>query len=964
MRNLSAAARDAIFDNLSHGVIAFDQHLNVTAMNKAAQRYLRLASLPIGWHVTAVFPDRPLLYECLATSAVKPASNLTMTIAERHFEAQPLAVDEEDGQRSGYLLFLQDVTERQHAELARAQSDAYYRSLVELIPEGITLIDLFGRITYLSPRIYELLGIPPDVDPIGRNVLHWIHPEDRQRAIARLQQYGRAGVPLPPEEYRLVREDGAIFWGQLSNTPILDTRGQPSGLMVLMHDITRHKLLEANLRQREEEEKFFGARLSKLHQVSMELSRTETLDELCRQTVEKGCTQLGFDRLGIYLNNREQPNILIGSFGIDEEGNLRDERTHGIDLTDKAQVKWRPLIVGVTPLIHFFDDELIDLEERPIGRGEHAAAALWDGQNVIGMMITDNLLHRQPIDAQQRQILVLYAQTVGHLCTLKRAHQEIEEERKVAEAANRAKSLFLASMSHEIRTPMNAVIGMTSLLLDMHLDPEQREFVDVIRHSSDALLTIINDILDFSKIESGKLELEVHEFSLPTCIEEALDLFASQASQKQIELAYQMDAEVPPAIVSDMTRLRQILVNLIGNAIKFTDRGEVVVHVAVDAWNGDPMADPVAGNSLPGNVKLHFFVRDTGIGIPGDRMDRLFRSFSQVDVSTTRKYGGTGLGLVISRRLAEMMGGEIWVESEPGKGSTFHFTIVAEIAAVSLAPAQIAGLLGRRVLIVDDNPTNRFILQEQTRRWKMNPVLAESGVAALAQLDRDASFDLAILDMNMPEMDGLELAKSIRSRPSTQTLPLIMLTSLGDHGRSEELRSVNFAAFMTKPIKQSQLHTILARVIQPQPDTLYRDPNRTRQVDTEFAALHSLRILLAEDNVVNQKVAQKILGRLGYQTDVAANGLEVIAALHRQHYDVVLMDVQMPEMDGIEATHIIRGDFALERQPVIIAMTAAAMPEDRQMCLDVGMDEYVSKPVRLDELADVLYRVWHSIENK
>ncbi len=955
MHNLSKAAHSAIFDNLAQGVIAFDHHLNVTAMNKAAQHYLRVASVPVGRHVSATFPDWPQLSELVATAAEEPVNNVTVTIAERHFEAQILSVIEaDDSQVSSYLLFLQDITDRQLAELARAQSDAYYRSLIELIPEGITLIDLQGRITYLSAHTYELFGIPPEVNPIGRNVLHWIHLEDRPRAIARLQQYARAGVALPPEEYRLVKDDGTIFWGQLSNTPIVDVRGQPSGLMVLMHDITRHKVLEADLRQSEDEQKQFSARLSVLQQVSMELSRAMTLDDLCRQTVERGCAQLGFDRLGIYLNSREHPQILVGAFGIDEEGRLRDERAHRIDLADDAQIKWQPLIAGLTPIIHFLDDELIDLDAQPVGRGEHAAAALWDGQRVIGLMITDNLLRRQPIDAQQRQLLVLYAQAVGHLCTLKQAHQEIEEARKAAEAANSAKSLFLASMSHEIRTPMNAVIGMTSLLLDMQLDPEQREFVEVIRHSSDALLTIINDILDFSKIESGKLELEVHEFSLSTCIEEALDLFAPQASQKQIELAYHMDADVPPNIASDMTRLRQILVNLVGNAIKFTEHGEVVVHVTTA---------PAVDEPLQGSVRLHFAVHDTGIGIPADRMDRLFRSFSQVDASTTRKFGGTGLGLVISRRLAEMMGGEIWVESELGKGSVFHFTIVAEIAESPPAPAQIASLLGRRVLIVDDNPTNRFILQEQTRRWKMKPVPVESGAAALAQLDSDAAFDLAILDMHMPDMDGLDLAKAIRSRAEGRNLPLVMLTSLGDHGRSEEMRSVNFAAYMTKPLKQSQLHAILARAIQPQSDASLKELHPLRHIDAEFAALHPLRILLAEDNMVNQKVAQRIMGRLGYQIDVAANGLEVIAALHRQHYDVVLMDVQMPEMDGIEATHIIRSDFAADRQPVIVAMTAAAMQEDRQKCLDAGMDEYISKPVRLDELADALHRVWHSIEN-
>jgi len=796
-----------------------------------------------------------------------------------------------DGQQEGILGQYVDVTEKKRVENALHEHLRFLQRIIDVIPTPVSYKDTDGLYLGCNTAFEESAGKSRD-EIIGKSAYE-IFPKETADIFTKVDKELLEVPGVQRFETQVMYSDNSPHDIVVHKATFDDIHGNLAGLIAVRFDITEMKQQERDLRKSD--------------------ARFRSLFEFAHDGV------IIIDSSGKILSWNPAAESIFGY----TRGELVGENIDSIMNRPELDHRQNALQYMNQTDISNFNGKTIEVGGKrndgtifPV----ELSSASWqvDGETYSSAIVRD-------------------------VTDRKTAENELRKAKSAAEEAARVKAEFLANMSHEIRTPLNAVIGMTGLLLDTHLNAEQKDYTETILSSSDGLLEIINTILDFSKIEAGKLVLAAQPFNLRNCVETALNLVAPNTAQKGLNLAYIFEESTPNKLIGDKTRLRQILVNLLANAVKFTEVGEVVVSVC---------SRPISEN----NYEIHFAVRDTGIGIPPESIELLFHYFSQVDGSTTRKYGGTGLGLSISKHLIEAMGGEIQVESEEGVGSVFSFWINAE-ALPETSPLYPIGdqpaLLRKRILIIDDNLTNSQILIQQTQSWGMEPHACRSGAQALETLKNGEIFDIAILDHQMPEMDGISLAKEIRKHREPETLPLVMLTSLGSKVGTEDKESNLFTSLLVKPIKPSALFDVLMNVFEKHPMPIQK-PAISEKIDQNLAKHHPLRILLAEDNPINQKVVVKILERMGYRADIASNGLEVIQALERQFYDLIFMDIQMPEMDGEQATRLIRKNFPENRQPQIVALTAHALEGDREKYLSSGMDDYISKPVRIEQLVKVL----------
>jgi PAS domain S-box-containing protein len=799
---------------------------------------------------------------------------------------------------------LEDITERKRAEQALRDSEVLYHSLVESLPQNIFRKDKEGRFTFGNTKFCTELGRPLEAI-LGKTDFDFFPKELAAKYQRDDHSVMQTGAPFEAVEEHRTPDRGKIYV-QVVKTPLYDALGNIIGVQGMFWDVTERRKIEDAL--------------------AYERDLLRALLDNIPDNIYFKDTQSRFVKVG---------HALAKKFGIKDSEEAIGKTDFDFFTTEHAQAAYE-------------DEQFILRTGQPIiGRTEKET---WqDGK------VTWGLTTKMPFRDKDGKIIGTFGVTKD-ITQLKETEGELAKARDVAVESARLKSEFLANMSHEIRTPMNGIIGMTGLLMDTDLTDEQRDFAATIRGSADALLTIINDILDFSKIEAGKLSIEIINFDLRDVVESTVELLAERAEAKSIELASWVLDDVPRHLRGDPGRLRQVLTNLLGNAIKFTERGEVVVRITKE-------------NETETQATLRCSVTDTGIGVPYESQKKLFQAFIQADGSLTRRYGGTGLGLAISKQLVELMGGQIGMDSTPGKGSTFWFVVQLEKQPPGtefLFKRPRGSLENLRVLIVDDNATNRLILQHQTASWKMHSSASATAAEALDALRAAAAsqpFDLVILDLQMPEMDGLTLAQTIRADPLIQKTRLVLLTSLGLRLDAEAWRGAGIDAYLVKPVKETRLFDCLVTVMAEafaiaggQAHALYAGDaaGRRRALNPKH-----VRILMAEDNVVNQKVGLRQLKKLGYSADAVANGVEAVEALKRIPYDIVLMDCHMPELDGYEATRLIRmiemeKNDAQRAPAYIIALTANALEGDRERCLSAGMNDYISKPVKLPELQAVL----------
>jgi PAS domain S-box-containing protein len=892
----------AIFNASPVPIVGLDLDARIVRWNPAAETVFGWsASEVMGRRPPMVPADQQQMFETMRQDVIEgrgvtglevPVQKKDGALIDVSLSRAPLR--DASGAVRGTVDILMDITERKRAEKALRESEERFRLIAETITEVFWIADPnISTMDYVSPG-YELVWghSLESLRENPRSFLEAIHPEDRERVISELAVQ-REGKPFD-HEYRILRPDGALRWIWDRGFPVRSPTGEVTRYVGVAKDITERKEAEESL-----------------HKLS------QALEQSAESVVIT-------DRHGVieYVN----PCFVELTHFSKEEAVGRSPRIlkSGNQTLSFYQRMWAKILAG-----EVFREVFVNKKKT----GE-----LFYEEKTIA-----------PLKDERGNITNFVA--VGRDITLRRrAEEELRKAKDAAEEANHAKSAFLANMSHEIRTPMNGIIGMTDLALDTELNAEQKEYLEMAKTSAESLLRVINDILDFSKIEAGKLEFEFLPFALRESLGETMKSLGHSAHRKNLELAWEVAPEVPEWIVGDRGRLRQMLVNLAGNAIKFTERGEVVLSVSQLS----------AG---PESVELHFQMRDTGIGIPADKQDKIFGAFTQADSSTTRKYGGTGLGLAIVQRLVSLQGGKLWLESEAGKGSTFHFTLHFGLPGKTFVPPQrpeLDGLRGLRVLVVDDNQTNRVILADLLKQWKMQPVEAKTGIEALEILSRahqkGRSFPLAVIDAQMPTMDGFQLAKRVKEDSRLASMAIIMLSSAALSGEAKRSRDVGIAAYLIKPAQPSELlDSILDALAKPRP--LDREPDVNSKSQESAMNAPALRILLAEDNAVNRQLVVRLLEKRGHLVRTAKNGREALEILPNERMDLVLMDMQMPEMDGAEAMRRIRAEEKSTGAHIpIIAVTAHALKGDREKCMEAGADDYISKPIQPAELYGAIER--------